>query len=64
MDIEDLDLSLRAYTCLKRSGINTVQEFNERLERLGEDGTIKVTRNLGKKSLEEIKIKISSLDRI
>lgn len=49
--IEDLDLSLRAYNCLKRYGINTVEELIAVLE---EPEEIKRVRNLGKKTLEEI----------
>jgi len=56
MTIEELDLSVRSYNCLKRAGINTVEE----LIRKSEDEMMKV-RNLGKKSLEEVQNKISEL---
>lgn len=56
MPIEDLDLSVRSYNCLKRAGINTVEELVQR----DEEEMIKV-RNLGKKSLEEVKQKLSEL---
>ena len=56
MTIEELDLSVRSYNCLKRAGINTVQEL---IERTVED-MMKV-RNLGKKSLEEVQNKLSDL---
>lgn len=56
MPIEELDLSVRSYNCLKRAGINTVEE----LTRKTEEDMMKV-RNLGKKSLEEVKQKLASL---
>ncbi len=56
MPIEELDLSVRSYNCLKRAGINTVQE----LIRKTEEDMMKV-RNLGKKSLEEVKSKLANL---
>ena len=56
MNIEDLDLSVRSYNCLKRAGINTVEELVQR----DEDEMIKV-RNLGRKSLEEVQQKLSAL---
>ena len=56
MTIEELDLSVRSYNCLKRAGINTVEELNEKTE----DDMMKV-RNLGKKSLEEVQHKLSEL---
>jgi DNA-directed RNA polymerase subunit alpha len=56
MTIEELDLSVRSYNCLKRAGINTVEELNEK----SEDDMMKV-RNLGKKSLEEVKQKLYDL---
>ncbi|MCY6483469.1 DNA-directed RNA polymerase subunit alpha [Clostridium aestuarii] len=56
MTIEELDLSVRSYNCLKRAGINTVQELAER----SMDDMMKV-RNLGKKSLEEVQEKLSAL---
>jgi len=57
MTIEELDLSVRSYNCLKRAGINTVQELTERTM----DDMMKV-RNLGKKSLEEVQNKLRELD--
>ncbi len=56
MLIEELDLSVRSYNCLKRAGINTVGELINKTE----SEMIKV-RNLGKKSLEEVKQKLASL---
>ena len=56
MTIEELDLSVRSYNCLKRAGINTVFELTQR----SEDDMMKV-RNLGKKSLEEVQHKMESL---
>ena len=56
MSIDELELSVRAFNCLKRSGINTVQEL---VGKRHED-MMKV-RNLGNKSLEEIKAKIKAL---
>lgn len=56
MTIEELDLSVRSYNCLKRAGINTVQELTERTM----DDMMKV-RNLGKKSLEEVQKKLDDL---
>lgn len=56
MTIEELDLSVRSYNCLKRAGINTVEELTEKTE----DDMMKV-RNLGKKSLEEVKHKLAEL---
>lgn len=56
MTIEELDLSVRSYNCLKRAGINTVQELTERTI----EDMMKV-RNLGKKSLEEVEKKLSDL---
>lgn len=57
MTIEELDLSVRSYNCLKRAGINTVQELTNK----SEAEMIKV-RNLGRKSLDEVKNKLSELD--
>jgi len=57
MTIEELDLSVRSYNCLKRAGINSVEELTNR----SEDDMMKV-RNLGKKSLEEVKYKLAELD--
>ncbi|MBO8141983.1 MAG: DNA-directed RNA polymerase subunit alpha [Firmicutes bacterium] len=56
MTIEELDLSVRSYNCLKRAGINTVEE----LTRKTEADMLKV-RNLGKKSLQEVKEKLAAL---
>ena len=56
MTIEELDLSVRSYNCLKRAGINTVQELTNK----SEPEMIKV-RNLGRKSLEEVKAKLHDL---
>lgn len=56
MTIEELDLSVRSYNCLKRAGINTVEELTLRTE----EDMIKV-RNLGKKSLEEVIFKLNEL---
>lgn len=56
MTIEELDLSVRSYNCLKRAGINTVEE----LIRRSDEEMMKV-RNLGKKSLEEVQNKLKEL---
>jgi DNA-directed RNA polymerase subunit alpha len=56
MTIEELDLSVRSYNCLKRAGINTVEE----LAKKSGDDMMKV-RNLGKKSLEEVQHKLIEL---
>ena len=56
MAIEELDLSVRSYNCLKRAGINTVAELVER----DEEEMMKV-RNLGRKSLEEVQLKLAAL---
>jgi DNA-directed RNA polymerase subunit alpha len=57
MTIEELDLSVRSYNCLKRAGINTVQELCSKTE----EEMMKV-RNLGRKSLEEVQEKLSELN--
>ncbi len=57
MTIEELDLSVRSYNCLKRAGINTVEELTKR----SEDDMMKV-RNLGKKSLDEVRHKLAELE--
>lgn len=57
MTIEELDLSVRSYNCLKRAGINTVQELTERTV----EDMMKV-RNLGRKSLEEVEQKLEALE--
>lgn len=56
MTIEELDLSVRSYNCLKRAGINSVEE----LTRKTEEDMMKV-RNLGRKSLEEVRQKLEAL---
>lgn len=56
MTVEELDLSVRSYNCLKRAGINTVEELTRRTE----EDMMKV-RNLGKKSLQEVKEKLAEL---
>ena len=56
MMIEDLDLSVRSYNCLKRAGISTVDELTQKTE----DEMMRV-RNLGKKSLKEVKDKMYDL---
>jgi len=56
MTIEELDMSVRSFNCLKRAGIDTVEDLTNRTE----EDMIKV-RNLGKKSLEEVIHKLHSL---
>ena len=56
MTIEELDLSVRSFNCLKRAGINTVEDLTNKTE----EEMMKV-RNLGKKSLEEVINKLHSL---
>ena len=56
MTIEELDLSVRSYNCLKRAGINTVKELTDRTV-----SDMMNVRNLGQKSLEEIKLKLNDL---
>ncbi len=56
MTIEELDLSVRSYNCLKRAGINSVQELTMKTE----EDMMKV-RNLGRKSLEEVQEKLAEL---
>ena len=56
MSIEDLDLSVRSFNCLKRANVNTVRDLVNKTE----DEMIKV-RNLGRKSLEEVILKLNSL---
>lgn len=56
MTIEELDLSVRSYNCLKRAGVNTVEELIQKTE----EDMMKV-RNLGRKSLEEVQSKLASL---
>ncbi|NLC02898.1 MAG: DNA-directed RNA polymerase subunit alpha [Tissierellia bacterium] len=56
MTVEELDLSVRSYNCLKRASINSVEELTQKTE----EDMIKV-RNLGKKSLEEVQRKLAEL---
>lgn len=56
MTIEELDLSVRSFNCLKRAGINTVNDLIEK----SEEEMMRV-RNLGKKSFDEVKEKLASL---
>ncbi|NLP30531.1 MAG: DNA-directed RNA polymerase subunit alpha [Clostridiales bacterium] len=56
MTIEELELSVRSFNCLKRANINTVEELTQRTE----EDMMKV-RNLGKKSLDEVKRKLDEL---
>lgn len=56
MNIEDLDLSVRSYNCLKRASVNTVEDLVNKTE----EDMMKV-RNLGRKSLEEVIFKLESM---
>ena len=56
MTIEELELSVRSFNCLKRAAINTVEELTQK----SEEDMMKV-RNLGKKSLDEVKAKLEEL---
>ena len=56
MTIDDLDLSVRSYNCLKRAALNTVSDLTAK----SEEDMMKV-RNLGRKSLKEIKEKLESM---
>ena len=56
MSVEDMDLSVRSYNCLKRAGINTVEDLIKK----SEDDMLKV-KNLGRKSLDEVIHKLESL---
>ena len=56
MTIEELELSVRSFNCLKRAAINTVEELTQK----SEDDMMKV-RNLGRKSLDEVVSKLASL---
>ena len=56
MTIEELDLSVRSFNCLKRAGINTVEDLINK----SEEDMMKV-RNLGRKSLDEVVAKLESL---
>lgn len=55
MNIDDMDLSVRSYNCLKRAGIQTVEDLTKK----SEDDMLKV-RNLGRKSLDEVIAKLES----
>ncbi|MBO5713314.1 MAG: DNA-directed RNA polymerase subunit alpha [Clostridia bacterium] len=55
MSIEEMDLSVRSYNCLKRAGIHTIEDLTKKTE----DDMLKV-RNLGKKSLDEVIFKLNS----
>lgn len=55
--IEDLDFSVRAYNCLKRAGIHTLQDLVNK-----SDSEVMKIRNLGKKSLKEVLDKVKELD--
>jgi DNA-directed RNA polymerase subunit alpha len=56
MSIDELELSVRSFNCLKRAGINTVEELTNKTS----DDMMKV-RNLGRKSLEEVLAKLDEL---
>ena len=56
MTVEELDLSVRSYNCLKRAGINTIQELTDKTE-----AEMMKVRNLGRKSLAEVKNKLDQL---
>ena len=56
MTIEELDLSVRSYNCLKRAGINTVEDLTNKTE-----GDMMKVRNLGRKSLEEVVQKLEAM---
>ena len=56
LTIEELDLSVRSFNCLKRAGINTVEDLVSKSE-----GEMMRVRNLGRKSLEEVVNKLASL---
>ena len=58
MTIDELELSVRSYNCLKRAGINTVEELCNKTP----DDMMKV-RNLGRKSLEEVLAKLKELNQ-
>jgi DNA-directed RNA polymerase subunit alpha len=59
MTVEELDLSVRSYNCLKRASINTVEDLVNKTE----DEMMKV-RNMGKKSLEEVIQKLEAMGLI
>jgi DNA-directed RNA polymerase, alpha subunit len=54
--IEEMDLSLRSFNCLKRAGFDTVGEIVEKSE-----AELKSIKNFGKKSLEEVKDKVHEM---
>ena len=56
MNIDELELSVRSYNCLKRAGINTVEELTNKTS----EDMMKV-RNLGRKSLDEVLLKLKEL---
>ena len=56
MSIEDLELTVRSFSCLKRAGISTVQDLANKTE-----ADMMKVRNLGKKSLDEVTNKLHSL---
>ena len=56
MTIEELELSVRSFNCLKRAAINTVEELTQKTE-----DDMMTVRNLGKKSLDEVKAKLDEL---
>ena len=56
MNIDELELSVRSYNCLKRAGINTVEELTNKTP----EDMMKV-RNLGRKSLDEVLAKLKEL---
>jgi len=56
MTIEELDMSVRSFNCLKRAGIDTVEDLTKRTE-----ADMMKVRNLGKKSLEEVRQKLQAL---
>ena len=58
MPIEELDLTVRSYNCLKRAGIENVDELTQRTE----DEMLRI-RNLGKKSFKEIKEKLQAIGK-
>ena len=61
MNLEKLKFSVRTYNCLRRAGIDSVEELQQFVKRNGHDG-LKVIRNLGTRSVEEIKEKLADDD--
>lgn len=61
MNIEKLNFSVRTYNCLRRAGIDSVEELQQFVKRNGYDG-LKVIRNLRTRSVEEIKEKLADDD--